>query len=287
MPKCCLDGAAPRGYRAVMDPTPGQLPPGLRPKRIGEIVNAAMKLYQQHWKAVIAISAVIIVPVSFVSSILASRLPELEPGEMPSREELSTIISVVVYLILLQALTAPLLTGGLSWLAARLYAGEEPSVQEALQVAFSRFLTLIWVGILTFFAVVGGLILLIIPGILISLRLTFSPTVVVVEGVKGSGALGRSWRLSRGLMGKIFLTLVLTIVLVAIVQLLVGVPFGIIGEALGGAPAIFFTFIGDALAGTISTPFAMIVVVLLYFDARVRQEGFDTGLLVGDSGPSS
>jgi hypothetical protein len=270
-----------------MDPTPGQLPPGLRPKGIGEIVNAAMKLYQQHWKAVIASAAVVIVPVSLVSSILASRLPELEPGEMPNREDFGTIVSVVVFLVLLQALTAPILTGGLSWLAARFYAGEESTVQEALQVAFSRFLPLIWVGILTFFAVVGGLILLIIPGILISLRLTFSPTVVVVEGVKGRGALGRSWRLSKGLMGKIFLILVLSFLLIAIVQLLVGAPFGIIGEALGGAAAIFVTFVGDALAGTIATPFAIIVVVLLYFDARIRKEGFDADLLSRDPDPSS
>jgi hypothetical protein len=259
----------------------------LRPKRIGEIVNAALKLYQQHWKAVITIAAVVIVPVSAVNVLLATRLPELEPGDIPTRDDLAAIFSVVAFMALLQALTAPLLTGGLSWLAARFYAGEEPSVQEALQVAFSRFLSLIWVGILSFLAVLGGFILLIIPGILISLRLSFTATTVVIEGQKGTGALGRSWRLSKGLMGKIFLTLVLSLVLVAIVQLIVGVPFGIIGDALGGPVGLLIMFIGDALAGTISTPFALIVLVLLYFDARATKEVFNADLLSQDLGPTS
>jgi hypothetical protein len=255
--------------------------------RIGELVDAAIKLYRQHWKSVITIAAVIIVPVAAVQTILLSRLPNLEPGEVPTPDQMGTLFSALSVVILVQALTTPLLTGGLSWLAAKFYLGENPSVQEAFAVAVSNFFSLLWVGILTFLAALVGFIFLIIPGIIIALRLTFSATALVVEGVKGTKALGRSWRLSKGSMGKIFLTLVVSFILVFLFQAIIGVPIAIIADVVGGELGFVLTFAGDALASTIITPFAMIVIVLLYFDTRIRKEGFDLTLMAQEIGPTS
>lgn len=255
--------------------------------RIGELVDAAIKLYRQHWKSVITIAAVIIVPVAAVQTILLSRVPNLEPGEVPTPDQMGTLFSALSVAILVQVLTTPLLTGGLSWLAAKFYLGENPSVQEAFAVAVSNFFSLLWVGILTFLAALVGFIFLIIPGIIIALRLTFSATALVVEGVKGTKALGRSWRLSKGSMGKIFLTLVVSFILVFLFQAIIGVPIAIIADAVGGGLGFVLTFAGDALASTIITPFAMIVIVLLYFDTRIRKEGFDLTLMAQEIGPTT
>jgi len=268
-----------------MDPSPEKVPPTLRPMRIGELVDAAIKLYRQHWKSVITITAVIIVPVAAVQAIVLSPLPELEPGEFPTNEELGTILSALSTALFVQALTTPLLTGGLSWLAANFYLGENPGVKEAFAVALSKFGSLLWVGILTFLATVVGLIFLIIPGIIIALRLTFSATALVVEGVKGTYALGRSWRLSKGSLGKIFLTLVLSFILVFIFQAIIGIPMAIIAEFVGPGLGNVLGFAADALASTVATPFAMIVIVLLYFDTRIRKEGFDLTLMAEEIGP--
>jgi hypothetical protein len=254
---------------------------------IGELVDAAIKLYRQHWKSVITIAAVIIVPVAAVQTILLSRVPNLEPGEVPTPDQMGSLFSVISVVVLVQALTTPLLTGGLSWLAAKFYLGENASVQEAFAVAVSNFFSLLWVGILTFLAALVGFIFLIIPGIIIALRLTFSATALVVEGVKGTKALGRSWRLSKGSMGKIFLTLVVSFILVFLFQAIIGVPIAIIANAVGDELGFVLTFAGDALASTIITPFAMIVIVLLYFDTRIRNEGFDLTLMAQEIGPAS
>ena len=47
-------------------------------------------------------------------------------------------------------------------------------------------------------ATIGGLILLIIPGIYIGVRLAVSPEALVVEGRPGTQAMGRSWELVGG-----------------------------------------------------------------------------------------
>jgi hypothetical protein len=270
-----------------MDPLPGQVPPTLRPMRIGELLDAAIKLYRQHWKSVITIAAVIIVPVTALQSILLSTIPDLEPGEVPTPDQMGGLFSALSVVVLVQVLTTPLLTGGLSWLAAKFYLGENPTVQEAFAVAVSNFFSLLWVGILTFLASLVGVIFFIIPGIIIALRLTFSATAVVVEGVKGTRALGRSWRLSKGSLGKIFLTLVVSFILVGIFQAIVGIPISIIADAVGGPVGFVLSFLGDALASTIITPFAMIVIVLLYFDTRIRREGFDLTLMAQEIGPAT
>lgn len=270
-----------------MDPSPGQVPPTLRPMRIGELVDAAIKLYRQHWKSVMTIAAMIIVPVTALQAILLAGMPELEPGEVPTSDQMGRFFFVLSVALLAQALTTPLLTGGLSWLAAKFYLGENPTVQQAFAVALSNFGSLLWVGILTFLASFVGFIFLIIPGIIIALRLTFSATALVVEGVKGTKALGRSWRLSKGSLGKIFLTIVVSFILVGIFQAIIGIPVGIIAEIVGPGLGDLLAFAGNALAKVIATPFAMIVIVLLYFDTRIRKEGFDLTLMAQEIGPAT
>lgn len=268
-----------------MEPFPAELPARVRPMGIGEILKASAVLFRERWSTLLGVAAVLIIPISAANAAFATRLPTFEPGDMPTREDLESVLSVAIVAILVQVLIAPLLTAAVSWIAAKGYLGQETGGREAFRIAIAKLLPLIWVGILTFLAIVGGLILLIIPGIIFWLRLSFGSTALIVEDLKGTRALSRSWNLSKGSMGKIFLTLIATLILVGIVQLVVGYPFTIIGEALGGGSELFFVFVGDALAGLIGTPFALVVIVLLYFDLRVRQERVDTALLGGEAPP--
>ena len=56
------------------------------------------------------------------------------------------------------------------------------------------------VSVLVGLATVGGLILLVIPGIYIGVRLAVSIEALVVEGRRGTQAMGRSWELVGGLV---------------------------------------------------------------------------------------
>ena len=69
---------------------------------------------------------------------------------------------------------------------------------EAFGWAGKRLGSFVWVYLLTAFAVWGGLLLLVIPGIIVSLYIYFSQYVLAREGLRGLDALMRSRELVRG-----------------------------------------------------------------------------------------
>ena len=51
--------------------------------------------------------------------------------------------------------------------------------------------------------------------------------------------------------------------------------------------AAFSSVVADTLGGVLTTPFTAAIVALIYFDQRVRKEGFDLQLLAEGMGPSA
>jgi uncharacterized membrane protein len=74
-------------------------------------------------------------------------------------------------------------------------AAEDPSLEQSYRFGFHRFWSVLLVSVLVGLATVAGLILFIIPGIYIGVRLCVSIEALVVEGRRGTQAMGRSWEL--------------------------------------------------------------------------------------------
>jgi hypothetical protein len=83
--------------------------------------------------------------------------------------------------------------------------GQKPNVKESIKVGFRTFWPVLWVAILRGLIVLGGLILLIVPGIIWALRYSLAVQAAAIEGKRGMAALHRSKDLTRG---KIFATFV-------------------------------------------------------------------------------
>jgi hypothetical protein len=89
----------------------------------------------------------------------------------------------------------PLTNAAVIHAVARLYLGQPVTAVEAIRLAFGRLLPLIGTTILFGLAVMGGMILLIIPGILFAIWFGLYQHVVVLESIAGQKALGRSKKL--------------------------------------------------------------------------------------------
>lgn len=108
---------------------------------------------------------------------------------------------------------------------------------------------------------------------------------VVVERAGVVDAYRRSWRLVRARFWPVLGTLLLAVVV-----------SGVIGNAFGGIPSFvggLFPFeawgralaaLGTALQAIITTPITALVTLMLYFDARIRVEGFDLEVRTGALG---
>jgi len=305
--------------------------PELRPLGVGEILDVSIKLYTRHFRTLLVIVALVVVPVQLLLvPLLASALPDPallrpqlgltpEPVNVSQRElgrflagtAVSTMFSVV----------AALLAQAAAFQAVReAYLGQRPDWRRSLRFMARRLHSVLWISMLALVLVLllllaGGIVTGVLAALagggpsiaIVSLGVAALITGVVwlgvswalplpalmVERLRGRRALGRSFRLVRGRWWPTFAAIGLGLGLALVVQLvatglLQALLFTDIGDnALG---AVVISQLGNAIGASLATPFQAAIVAVVYFDLRVRKEGFDLELLaerVGDGPPPS
>ena len=138
-----------------------------------------------------------------------------------------------------------------------------------------------------------GFMLMIVPGIYWALKYGLAIPVTVLEGTGLRGTLSRSANLTKGHRGRIFVTYLLLLVLNLAVNASIQFAFGL-GVPFIRHPQVTFTFRRfalTALSGFITTslvgPLLTIALTLIYYDQRVRKEGFDLQLMMATLQPES
>jgi hypothetical protein len=237
-----------------------------RPMGIGEILSTAFQLYRRHWRTLLTIAAVVVVPLTLLHYLLGDLIRT--QGETTRNGVVETASWSVGIAGLLTALASILmylvLTGAITRAVAAEVAGQDPSVEQSYRFGFHRLGSVLLVSVLVGLAIIGGLILLIIPGIYIGVRLAVSIEALVVEGRRGTEAMGRSWELVGGHWWHAFGTIVVGGLLTGIVNAVITSPFGDTGWFAQGVAA--------AVATVVTLPYSALVGVLLYLDLRARKE---------------
>jgi hypothetical protein len=114
----------------------------------------------------------------------------------------------------------------------------------------------------------------------LAMRYAVSLPAVLLEDINGWAAIRRSVQLSRGRRGQIFLAILLGVVVLYAMAFLFQGPF-YAGIAMMGIKGqlpnwlILGLSISSAIGGAIAGPLLMIILVLFYYDLRIRKEGFD------------
>jgi hypothetical protein len=262
----------------------------LRQMGIGELVDGAVKLYRRDWLALMGIAAIVLVPVTFIQVWVTQNMvgslnefaTQQEFDAVASQVLLITVVFVAVQFLIVQ----PFLVAAISRAAADAYLGERVTLGRTFRYALSRLPAILWITIVTSVVTIVGLFLLIIPGIIAFVRLALAPAVLVVEDVRGTKAVGRSWRLTNGHFWRVLGTLILSGLIAAVGAAIIQIPTEFAAVALGpdGWPV---SALGAALASVLITPFSLLIVVLLYFDLRVRKEGFDIEVMAQELAPAS
>lgn len=256
---------------------PGERPLALQPMGIGELLDAAIKLYRTQWKTLLGIAAILLVPVTFLQAFLTRSIGgpfTTQPAPIPSSEMEGALVAASILGLIQFLFVQPLLTAAVARASAEAYLGNRVLVGPTLRFALGRVHSILWISILTSLAALLGFLLLIVPGFIVLVRFAFGSTVLVVERRKGSKAVGRSWRLAKGHFWRLFGAFILAIVIAFIVASVLSIPAGLAYTAIGpsGWP---IAAVGDSLATILTTPFTTLITVLLYFDLRIRKEAFD------------
>lgn len=267
--------------------------PSLRPLRVGEVLDVAIKVYLRNAKTLFKAVAVVVVPLQALNAIvLLSTVPDPalitssgidQPNvrNLPSGDLLAYGAGRLV-VGLLGILALALSTAACFKAVGDAYLGAQPDWRTSLRFAARRVHSVVWVLFLFFVLVVLSLVTIFGP-VYLGVAWAVALPALLLEDRRGTKALARSLGLVRGrwwaTAGTLLVGFVLASVIGAVLQLVVTSPV-LFTDA---SRSLLLTVVLGALAGTLSgivvRPFQAAIVAIVYFDLRVRKEGFDLELL--------
>jgi hypothetical protein len=238
---------------------------------LGGILDQAIAITRDHFKLLFTIMLLLLIPFSLLQGfIMFSIQPALPPDPTPEdylhqQEVLASYWPLIGILVLVQALVVlPVTNGAVIAAVARLYLGKSITAMEAIAEGFRRLGPLLLTSILVYLAVVGGLMLCIIPGIYFSIWFGLAQHVVMIERLSGVAALKRSKQLVHKDRGT-FLALIIVMIVISF----------LIGAAAVFIPQPHLELIASTLLQALTTILWTAALVVFYFSCRCNVENFD------------
>ena len=249
--------------------------PRFEPMTTGTLIDRAFRLYTANFALMLGITAAAYVPFYLIMLAIES---SLGVNLQDRGAALTTLLFQIAFMVLWASIAFPIASGAATYAISERYLGKEATISESLRQGLSRFWTLSIAQITATIRVLIGFVLLIVPGILWTLSYSLIIPAVLVEGQKAIPSLRRSSDLVKGQRGKVFLVLLVINLLQMILAVGVGMILGIFINTESSAGALLNSAMNN-LMSIFLTPLGIIATILLYYDMRIRKEGFDLEML--------
>lgn len=252
--------------------------PNLRALTVGEILDRALRIYRAKFFQFLGIVAVTLIPQGILRLVATYYLDDIRL--------IDSLMNLIFQNLAMLALIVALSNANLQ---------KEFTINSSYSVGIKRFWTLIGANILMGLAIGGpvvvialcvslvvpfgfiGIILLMPFAIFIATRWSLSSQAIVLEHKGAADSLSRSWDLTKDffwrVLGTSFLASLLSLMLTVLPSLVVGAVL----EMMDVSSRVI-ALVGVVIQQTsvvIVLPFTVAVNVLIYYDLRIRKEGFD------------
>jgi len=262
---------------------------------VGDILDGIFKLLKANFKTIAIIVGTLIIPLQIVLAFLQRGLlggrGVVQVLNDPSVAG-STHQSLNAQLIRLAVegvdiLMLPFIGGAIATVVAASYLGREIGPGEAMRATARRF----WALFGAWWVHLGGEavgVVCCLVGLFAAMALfIMAAPAIVIEGLGPWQGVKRSWRLaSRRFWWTLWIML-----LAGVIAYVLGDVVGIVPDALALLVGLHWGWmllaLGASLTSLLVTPIAAITATLLYFDARIRSEGFDLQVIAASLGPTS
>lgn len=242
----------------------------LKARSVGENLSLTFSLVFGQLPQLLLIGILMFLPLTLYTMYLVTPGAAGDPGSM-----LVGLLGVQV----LQLICTMVGSAAALLLIAGRFTGERQSLGACLAIAFKRFFGLLGVSMVSGLLIGLGMLLLIIPGLYLATMFYVAVAVLLVERLGVFDSLSRSRHLVSGdgmsVFGFFFLLALLTIVLSAVLEFIVSGLGVTSGGAGGGLASAGLSLLGTAV---IQMP-ALVGPAVIYFDLKVKKEGFDVAAL--------
>jgi len=172
---------------------------------------------------------------------------------------------------------APIVWAACAFVLLELAQGRRPEVRRALTAGSEAFRRVIGAVVLGALGALGGLLLLVVPGVYLYVRWYFTVQAAALDGASGLDPLRRSAELIRGNWWWAFGS-VLLVTVVPLLGLGVMATLGQLGAYATGREAV--SLLADIVGDLIFFPLSGVLVALLYVELRARHD--EAAVLAGD-----
>ena len=254
------------------------------PQSIGQVLDAGFQLYRQVFVGLVPFGFLLgIATVLLYAAFSQERIEALlVAGEADAWIALG--IGSSVYMLVIAIVFA----------AMQHYcaiAAEEGrgSIADSLGIAFRKTFVIVFAMIFYVIAVIGGSLLLVIPGIIVAISMFFYTLRIVLDDEGPVRCLTASHKLVWGNWWRTLMVLTVAGIIYFVVYLALIIPLSLVDEFLLQSEMAIgpFEMLGELIVYTLASPYFVAAIVALYHDLRVRKEGGDleerlAGIAPGD-----
>jgi hypothetical protein len=234
----------------------------LRPRKATEIVDAAIEVYRRNPVHFILLTTLVHAPWLILQLVLIGNAPPTAEIATSLLISLGTLVSYFV------------MSAVVVQMASDLYLGRDTDALEAVRRVGSKFPTAFGGAFIQALLIGFGLMLLLFPAAYWSALYFAAIPVIVIERKGLFAAFDRSSQLSKGLKLHILSTLGLVFIIRMAVTLGATVLVALV-------PNFAAQRVLSTLVSIVVYPLAGITDALIYYDARIRREGFDIEMMAG------
>lgn len=250
------------------------------PGSIGHTLDSGFKLYVVAFKQVLTLAILAALSVSVPMHAMILAIPMFAGGE--GAPGAAFIATFVIGFILCMLLYMWFYLAALCRIGAIAY-GQNLSVGACMATGIRVLFPVILATILYSLAMMGGFLLLIIPGLVVWVSLIFYTLCIVLEGDGVMESLRHSHRLVKGNWWRTAIIGSVIFVVYYVIYLAVEVPFVVVDQMafdteFGAAPSFaqaMLSMVGDIIATVITFPLMASVFVTVFHDLKLRTEGQD------------
>ena len=236
-------------------------PIALRPRKATEIVDAAIEVYRRNPIHFLLLAAIVRVPWLIVQIIYVA----------PREGDVDAIVpSIMISLGTL--ITTFLMAGFIVHMASELYLGRETDAFDTIRQVAPRVPAVFTASLMQATFIGLGLAFFLFPAVWVTAICFAVIPVLVIEKKGVFGSFARSMRLSDRVKGHILSALGL----VVLIRIIVEVGIGLVSLAI---PMAELRYVAVTAAAMVIYPLLGIALTLIYYDVRIRKEGFDIEMM--------
>jgi hypothetical protein len=254
---------------------------------VGQIIDAAFRIYRQHFLSFFTVVLVLHVLPTLLLAVVTGLVSESPPGRASSVAQALVSMAALLGAFGFQMVALVFVSAVLTKSASEAYLGVEPGdLFTQLRKATPFLLRLLGTILLEGLLIGVASMFCLVPGIWLTLAYATTPAAVALEELSPIDALRRSRKLTKGSLPRIAgINVIITILSLLITgpsQLIVHFVSPTAKAALGTFGSVMLGNLICMPFSALALPLGTLISVILYYDLRIRKEGFDLEMLASN-----